>query len=266
MDEDAKMKSECQKLKEMIDGGELGVIKRISWLITDWYRTQTERYPLTGRYPYSWLTDVPGLFRRRAPGNTCLRALASGSCGSVSEPINHSKGCGGVMRIAPLGLMYHKMNTLRLDGEGAQIAAITHGNSLGYMPAAVLTHIINRIVFPKEKLTLKQIVVEAMNKAWQLFEGDEHLKEFADIMDLAISLSENEESDQDNIRKIGEGWVAEETLAIAVYCALRHQDNFSDGIIAAVNHAGDSDSTGAIAGNILGALLGYEAKVVLGLS
>ena len=63
----------------------------------------------------------------------------------------------------------------------------------------------------------------------------------------------------DNIRRIGEGWVAEETLAIAIYCALRHQDNFSDGIIAAVNHAGDSDSTGAIAGNILGALLGYEA-------
>ena len=176
----------------------------------------------------------------------------------TKDVVNNSKGCGGVMRIAPLGLMYHKMNTLRLDGEAAQIAAITHGNSLGYMPAAMLTHIINRIVFPKEQLTLKQIIVEAMQKMMELFESDEHLNEFADIIDLAISLSENEESDQDNIRKIGEGWVAEETLAIAIYCALRHQDSFSDGIIAAVNHAGDSDSTGAIAGNILGALLGYD--------
>lgn len=241
----------------------------------DWLRTQDmsyEEYRKTmedseGSAPHcvSWLSDVPELYCRRLPGNTCLSALKiRKNSGYIAEDytkdvVNNSKGCGGVMRIAPLGLMYHKMNTLRLDGEGAQIAAITHGNSLGYMPAAVLTHIINRIVFPKEKLTLKQIVVEAMNKAWQLFEGDDHLKEFADIMDLAISLSENEESDQDNIRKIGEGWVAEETLAIAVYCALRHQDNFSDGIIAAVNHAGDSDSTGAIAGNILGALLGYEA-------
>ena len=47
----------------------------------------------------------------------------------------------------------------------------------------------------------------------------------------------------------GEGWVAEETLGIAIYCALRHQDDFSAGVIAAVNHKGDSDSTGAVAAN-----------------
>ena len=37
-----------------------------------------------------------------------------------------------------------------------------------------------------------------------------------------MELSENAESDLDNIRRIGEGWVAEETLGIAIYCALRH--------------------------------------------
>ena len=30
-------------------------------------------------------------------------------------------------------------------------------------------------------------------------------------------------------------------------------------MIAAVNHGGDSDSTGAVTGNILGAAVGYEA-------
>ena len=44
-----------------------------------------------------------------------------------------------------------------------------------------------------------------------------------------------------------------------MYCALRYQNNFSGGIITAVNHRGDSDTTGAVAGNILGALAGYEA-------
>lgn len=53
--------------------------------------------------------------------------------------------------------------------------------------------------------------------------------------------------------------MGEEALAIAVYCALRYENDFSAGIIAAVNHRGDSDSTGAITGNILGALLGYES-------
>jgi len=72
-------------------------------------------------------------------------------------------------------------------------------------------------------------------------------------------LSENDATDLANIHRIGEGWVAEETLGIAIYCALRYQNNFSAGVIAAVNHNGDSDSTGAVTGNILGALLGYEA-------
>jgi ADP-ribosylglycohydrolase len=59
--------------------------------------------------------------------------------------------------------------------------------------------------------------------------------------------------------KIGEGWVGEEALAIAVYCALKYQDDLRGALIAAVNHDGDSDSTGAITGNILGAYLGANA-------
>jgi ADP-ribosylglycohydrolase len=56
----------------------------------------------------------------------------------------------------------------------------------------------------------------------------------------------------------GEGWVAEEALGIALQCA-RDGDGFEHGVRLAVNHSGDSDSTGAIAGHILGALHGAEA-------
>ena len=66
-------------------------------------------------------------------------------------------------------------------------------------------------------------------------------------------------SDLDAIHQLGEGWVGDEALAIAVYCALRHADSFEDAVVAAVNHRGDSDSTGAITGNIMGAALGLEA-------
>jgi len=48
------------------------------------------------------------------------------------------------------------------------------------------------------------------------------------------------------------------TLGIAVYCALKHRSDFKRALIAAVNHDGDSDSTGAITGNILGAYLGLK--------
>lgn len=238
----------------------------------DWLRTQEISYEESRKQPrgymhgcISWLADVPELYSCRAPGNTCLSALAEQRSRKehiddyVRQPQNDSKGCGGIMRIAPLALNARRLDMDRLDMEGAQIAAITHGHSLGYMSAAVLTHIINRIVFSGEKPALKEIVLEAKDTVARIFKGDKHLKELTDILARAVELSENTDSDLDNIHRLGEGWVAEETLGIAVYAALRHRDDFSAGVIAAVNHKGDSDSTGAVAGNILGALLGYGA-------
>ena len=73
-----------------------------------------------------------------------------------------------------------------------------------------------------------------------------------------MDLSKNNASDIENIYRLGRGAVAEETLAIALYCTLRYQDDFSSGIIASVNHGGDSDSTGAVTGNILGAIVGIN--------
>lgn len=238
----------------------------ISMSYLDWLRTQEKTFEESRKQPrgytegcISWLMDVPELYSRRAPGHTCLSALtAQRKSGDI--PQNNSKGCGGIMRVAPLALFnYSYVPMEKLDLEGAEIAKITHGHSLGYMPAAVLVHIISRIVYPKKQQTLKEIVIEARDMVADIFADDGYLKKLKEKINLAISLSENDKSDLDNIHQIGEGWVAEETLGIAVYCSLRHQDDFSAGVIAAVNHRGDSDSTGAVTGNILGALLGYEA-------
>lgn len=198
----------------------------------DWLRTQEITFEQSRKEPrkpmrgsVSWLLDVPELYKRRAPGNTCLSTLKYGEPSGddfIKEHFNNSKGCGGVMRVAPLALDYGKTDIETLDMEGAQIAAITHGHTLGYMPAAVLTHIINRIVFSEKEMSLKEIVIEAKQTAEKLFEGDKHLKELSAIIDQAIRLSENKYSDLNNIHRLGEGWVAEETLAIAIYCALRH--------------------------------------------
>ncbi|MCR4640601.1 MAG: ADP-ribosylglycohydrolase family protein [Lachnospiraceae bacterium] len=234
---------------------------------SDWYDTQYFSFEDFAKEKQkseyrcsSWLMDVPELFVRRLPGNTCLSALEGrrSKYPSIDEPVNTSKGCGGIMRVAPIALDYRGDELGELDKEGAELAAITHGHSLGYMPAAVFTHVINRIVYG-EKQPLKDIVLEARDTAARIFAGDEHLKELTNIIDLAVELSGNSEADLDNIHRIGEGWVAEETLGIALYCALRYKDDFSAGIIASVNHKGDSDSTGAVTGNILGALLGYDA-------
>ena len=164
------------------------------------------------------------------------------------------------MRVAPLGLHYDskRIEIEKLDMMGAELAAITHGHSLGYMPAAVLTHILSEIVYSNNEPILYDIVVQARNTVKQLFSTDCYTDKLVSLIDLAMELAENNDNDMKNIEKLGEGWVAEETLAIAIYCSLKYQNDFSKGIIAAVNHRGDSDSTGAITGNILGALLGYD--------
>ena len=241
----------------------------------DWLTTQEIPFDTFSKFPrenyasgISWLLDVPELFKRRAPGNTCLAALEKARMSNCPEedyirhPRNKSKGCGGVMRVAPVALRLQpsmKLPIRRIDWEAAQIAAITHGHPLGYMPAAVFSHIVTRIVFPDgERMPLKEIVFEARDEARRLFERFDHVTDLAKLIDLAVELSENEEDDLSNIHRLGEGWVAEEALAIAIYCALKYQNDFSKGITASVNHKGDSDSTGAIAGNILGAWLGLD--------
>jgi ADP-ribosylglycohydrolase len=81
----------------------------------------------------------------------------------------------------------------------------------------------------------------------------------AELAERAIFLIDNGKTDLENIGHLGEGWTGEEALAIALYCALKYFDSFEEAMIAAVNHGGDSDSTGAVTGNILGAAVGYEA-------
>ena len=241
------------------------------WLNTQQMSFEESRSISKGYYKdgsISWLSDVPQIYSRRAPGNTCLTALIYGRDNAVDpencieNPLNNSKGCGGVMRVAPLGLKNYKyVSDEEIDKEAAVLAAITHGHSLGYMTASVLVHIVRHIVYFNENnnRSLKDIVIDARDTVCNLFKSDNHINELKDIIDLAIELSENGQDDLSNIHKIGQGWVAEETLGIAIYCALKYQNDFSAGIIAAVNHEGDSDSTGAVTGNILGALLGYSS-------
>lgn len=228
----------------------------------DWLLTQTGQP--RGEDSYSWLLDIPELYSSRAPGGTCLSALSSKMCGSIENPINNSKGCGGIMRVAPVGLFYGAhtyMGREEIDQIGAEIAAITHGHSLGYIPAAVLTHIVNVAVYGgcSRGETLLDAIEDAMDTAAGLFGRDRHWAELRALVDRAEELAGNDAADADNIHILGGGWVAEETLAISIYCALRYSHDFSKGIIAAVNHSGDSDSTGAVTGNILGAWLGSSA-------
>ncbi len=216
----------------------------------DWFHTQTEAFPAEA--DISPLVKDKRFYSRRAPGTTCLTALAHyrERKNLLKKPLNDSKGCGGVMRVAPVGL-WDGLTDLEVAKLGAEAAAITHGHSLGWIPSAALALFVKKLVDGDEDaLALKTLE--------GLFGTDAHWGAFVALMDAAQARAKNALSDEENIRALGEGWVAEETLAIAVYCALRYPDDFEKAIVASVNHDGDSDSTGAVTGNLLGAKLGLE--------
>ena len=244
----------------------------------DWYKTQMPRARGGAFAKESELLKVEALHARRAPGNTCLSALTSGDMGTLEAAINNSKGCGGVMRVAPCGLLKMIETPDPEDAyalQGAQAAAITHSHLMGYVPAAMLADIIHnilledgrsldRIVFGSLKRVVRMFTPELAGKEMhpELVENPtprtEQMHRFIQQMMLAISAVEDNLTPQQVPDFLGEGWVGDEALIIAVYCALKYQDNMEECLSVAVTHDGDSDSTGAIAGNILGAWLGME--------
>jgi ADP-ribosylglycohydrolase len=197
------------------------------------------------------LLALPELHSRRAPGATCLAALgASRRYGDVA--VNDSKGCGGVMRVAPCGLFPPFAPTpeaaFRL---GCEAAALTHGHVSGILPSG---HFAATIALLREGAGLAQ----ALDGADALLAQQEGAAETLAALAAARALAARGRPSPEALEQLGGGWVAEEALAIAVACALVAED-FADGVRLAANHSGDSDSTAAMAGNLLGALWGEAA-------
>ena len=237
----------------------------------DWYYTQTgkKREMLIDDWHPTWLRDLPEMAHLRAPGNTCLSACESLFRGEKTQ--NNSKGCGGIMRVAPMALLDAGYTSRNENGysieelaeAGGEIAEVTHKHPLGFLPASLLTVLLYKIVpmSPKQvREEIDGIVADTVNILDRIYKGNHeadkrYLKE---LTNRAVKLAHTDISDADAIRQLGEGWVAEETWAIALYCAIRHIDSVENAIIASVNHDGDSDSTGSVCGNIMGAIYGYE--------
>ena len=226
----------------------------------EWYLTQTGEKPK--KFNDCWISAIPELNARRAPGTTCMSALDAIYRGR--EPQNNSKGCGGVMRVAPIPLyaaVDERMSIEEADRLAGDTAEITHLHPLGYIPAALMSHIIYRLALDPEPTqeSMQRYIREGVERMRELYTSTPQEVEYmADLAEEALLLTNNKASDLDNVIHLGEGWTGEEALAIALYCALKHFDNFEDAMIAAVNHGGDSDSTGAVCGNILGTAVGYE--------
>lgn len=227
----------------------------------DWYKTQTEA-PV--KLTDTWIGNIRSMWSRRAPGLTCLSALENISNGFSVE--NDSKGCGGVMRVAPIGIfnavhghIYDYADTAYLAGWAAEI---THKHMASTFASALLATTVKNCIEDEtvDRMELFFIVTGGLSMMRQYYpDHDEEWQKFNKLINRALELGKGDVAEEEAIRELGEGWVGDEALAIAIFSVMRHIDSFEDCVVCAVNHDGDSDSTGAIAGNIIGAILGYSA-------
>ena len=218
------------------------------WLITQGVKGQSKEVGMDG-----WLVGHAELFSTRAPGNTCLSALkARKRIGDGAPAQNDSKGCGGVMRVAPIGLYAAacgQPSELAFTW-GCAVSALTHGHPTGQFPGGVMAMLVCDLVQGRG-------LREALAAAKVVLRRHSRHEETLAALEAAESLAEGSLSSEEAIPRLGQGWVAEEALGIALFCSLRAR-NLEEGIVMAVNITGDSDSTGAITGNLLGAMLGVH--------
>lgn len=242
---------------------ETEVIKYIKDAYVQWYHTQSYSSRPSGD---SWLTHVRPLWARRAPGLTCLSALQTLASRESGRVANNSKGCGGVMRVAPIGIFSAAhpdvIDTFQAGTLAGEASYITHLHPLSTYSSMALAMIVAECIASRsmDREEFRYMICGKVFPALGINESrDKNLAALYRLVVKAMDLAAGDKSDAEALAPLGEGWVAEETLAIAIFSVMRHINDFGKCIVCAVNHDGDSDSTGAVAGNIIGAILGYNA-------
>jgi ADP-ribosylglycohydrolase len=186
----------------------------------------------------------------RAPGNTCLQGVSNMENGIhwTESGVKGSKGCGSAMRSAPIGYLYQN-DPERLKLVASASGKCTHGHptaDAGAIGAAFIVKLVLDGIDPLEMIP-------------KLLEFTKGISEEFDEAILNVERCIDWDDEERALDFLGEGWVAEESVALALYCFLRYPDSYKKVIIRAANTNGDSDSIACIAGAISGAFLGIEA-------
>lgn len=186
----------------------------------------------------------------RSPGGACMEGCSNLSRGVHwrDAGVAQTKGCGSAMRVAPIGLYYSDLDQVSTVARASSL--LTHGHDAAFAGAAAAALMVAMAArgFGPEQI-YREIDARCCASSEDFSVAWRKVPEL-----LTIS------PDQVLVEGcLGEGWVAEEAVASAMYCFWRSPDDFKQAIYTAINSDGDSDSIGTITGSVLGARLGVEA-------
>ncbi len=215
----------------------------------------------------------------RAPGMTCLRAVAALEDGRRWQraTVPGSKGCGANMRVTPVGLL-RGVDADTLAGLAQLQAGLTHGHPTA-LAASELTAYAVRVLCDGAALAdVPALLRERAETQRRVYRGDwlgdlwerpgvgapeEYIErgwvECLAVLDRLDAALAAPDPGADPCLATGAGWIAEEALATALYCALLFADDPVAALGRAAASSGDSDSIAALAGAFLGAAHGMAA-------
>lgn len=239
-----------------------------------WHLTQKGRsnlIPQAFNVVEKHLLGNPELWHLRAPGGTCLSSLGGAftlgegpienrviSSNGISFSSQPSFGAGGVMRSAPVGIFYknHPEHAYKI---GVELAKLTHLHPGGWFPAGIFSKIIASLMtedYTEDNEAFKEVVLQMIYDHKDDIQEEED-KFSSQILEYALEVSDHFLTPWEIEEELGGGWAGDEALAIALYSVF-YNDNYEDAIKMAVNHSGDSDTVGAITGNIAALLYSDE--------
>jgi len=221
-----------------------------------WYYTQTGNladksydFILKGE-----ILDWEELFARRGTGETSLNALAGSignKYGTLKNSINNSNGCGGVVRVAPIGLYFWKTPEMAFR-IGMESAALTHGHistilSAGYY-AAFIAHLVS-----------DEPPRAAAESALELMKNHNGHEKCSAAISKAMKLAAGAKPVSKCIEELGSGDTAEQAIAITVFIILRYRDDFQGAVSTSTGFAGNTNSVPPMVGGAMGVYLGLSA-------
>jgi ADP-ribosylglycohydrolase len=238
-----------------------------------WLQGQDVKIPDQPNRLHSTLASHPELMSHRGVTHACTTALQLAAArqrpgsplGTRTEPINNSKGCAAVVRAAPCGFGHSRDSLQQVFELGCDAAALTHGNPSGWLPAGTLAAIVFGLYRGADLSTALDQARAELGK-YELHEETSTALTAAIDLTAEVVCGDGRMPLPEDMEALGRGWKGPEALAIAVFAALSAESVggspeqiLRNGLLLAVNHSGDSDSTGAICGSILGARHGRTA-------
>ena len=192
------------------------------------------------------------LYYRRAPGMTCLSALSSKVKGTINNNINNSKGCGTVMRTAPISFLNTSLDNI--FSLGAMQGALTHGHKEGYLSSGFFS------VLLKEIINKKPIDL-AFGNSINILKVQKDSKFLVKYLEKIFTIYKEGVlyKGEDLNTFIGKGNTAEEAVGVAMYSFLIGK-SLKEVLDIAINHSGDSDSTAILVAQLYVAKNGLDDK------